>query len=174
MSAKATGKIRTPSWDDRSAFRQQLPYARPPNSIRSSISLPSTTASPGSSATAPSKKAASTSARIKNDLNKRLSDFTRETDSLLEEGDENRTRRYIARLNYSTRNKELEVQRNLMESDRANAELVHHRELDRMQKDIDRTQAEERSYARQVELLQLQIWLEEMRQKGQSSESSAG
>ena len=97
-----------------------------------------------------------------------------ETNSLLEEGDENCTHHYIARLNYSTRNKELEVQCNLMESDRTNAELVHHRELDHMQKDIDQTQAEERSYARQVELLQLQTRLEEMRQKGQSSESSAG
>ena len=111
---------------------------------------------------------------IKNDLNERLSDFTWETDSLLKEGDENRTHCYIARLNYSTRNKELEVQCNLMESDHANAELVHHRELDRMQKDIDRTQAKERSYAWQVELLQLQIRLEEMQQKGQSSESLAG
>ena len=98
----------------------------------------------------------------------------RETDSLLEEGDENCTHRYIARLNYNTRNKELKVQCNLMESDHANAELVHHCELDRMQKDINWMQAEERSYAWQVELLQLQIWLEEMRQKGQSSESSAG
>ena len=71
-------------------------------------------------------------------------------------------------------NKELEVQCNLMESDRANAELVHHCELDHMQKDINWMQAEERSYARQVELLQLQIQLEEMRQKGQSFESSAG
>ena len=97
-----------------------------------------------------------------------------ETDSLLEEGDENCTHHYIARLNYSTRNKELEMQCNLMESDRANAELVHHCELDRMQKDIDQMQAEERSYAQQVVLLQLQIQLEEMRQKGQSSKLSAG
>ncbi|KAF8125979.1 hypothetical protein EV363DRAFT_1174912 [Boletus edulis] len=178
MSAKGAGKIRTPSWDSRSAFRQQTPYTRhPPHSVRSSISLPSTTASPGpSTAAGTAKKPTFTSAKIKNDLSDRLSEFTRETDNHLEGISDNRTRRFLAKLNHSTRDKELEMQRSQLEMEHANADIFHRRELDRMQKEIERadkgielTNAEGRRFARQAELVQLQIRLEEMRQNNHSS-----
>lgn len=165
MSSKATGKMRMPSADSRSAFRQQqLPYARPPQSVRS-VSLPSgsTTTSPGPSAIVlTSKKATSTSAHVKNDLYEKLSDFTRETESQIGEGDDQHTRRYLAKMNYAVRDKELEMQRSQMAEERANADVVHRRDLERMEKDIERKNAEESCIARQVQMLQLQIQLEEL------------
>ncbi|KAF8424781.1 hypothetical protein L210DRAFT_802472, partial [Boletus edulis BED1] len=117
------------------------------------------------------KKPTSTSAKIKNDLSDRLSEFTRETDNHLEEISDNCTHRFLAKLNHSTRDKELEMQRSQLEMERANADIFHRRELDRMQKEIERadkgielTNTEGRHFARQAELVQLQIRLEEMRQ----------
>jgi hypothetical protein len=98
MSAKAKGKMRTPSWDGHSAFHhQQTPYACPPQSIRSSISLPSAATSPASSSGAVIKKATSTSVRVKNDLLEKLSDFTRETNNRIEDKEDQRTRRFVAK-----------------------------------------------------------------------------
>lgn len=167
MSSKATGKMRMPSADSRSAFRQQQsPYARPPQSVRS-VSLPSTTtATPGPGAVVlAGKKATSTSARVKNELYDKLSDFTRETESQIGEGDDQRTRRYLAKLNYAVRDKELEMQRSQLAEEHANADIVHRRELERMEKDIERKNAEESCIARQVEMLQLQIRLEELQRQ---------
>ena len=77
MSAVAAGKMSTAFVDSRSAFHQQQSlYACPPHPVQSSISLPSTTTSPGPSATLTGKKATFTSACVKNDLYKKLSDFT--------------------------------------------------------------------------------------------------
>jgi DNA-binding helix-hairpin-helix protein with protein kinase domain len=174
MSAKAKGKMRTPSWDGRSAFHhQQTPHACPPQSICSSISLPSAATSPASSSGAVIKKATSTSARVKNDLLEKLSDFTRETNNRIEDKEDQRTRRFVAKMNYAVRDKELEMQRNQMTEERTNAEAIHHCELVRMQKDIKLKKAEESCVARQVEMLQLQIQLERLQQKGQSSLSGS-
>ena len=172
MSAKAAGKIRTPSWDGHTAFHQQnTPYAHPPESIRSSTSLP--TASPGSSASVP-QKPNSTLARIKNDLYEKLSDFMCETEGRMKEAGDQRTRRYVAKLNYAVQDKELAMQHELLATESANADLVHRRELDHVQKDIELKNAEEHLIARQVQMLQLQIQLEEMRQRGHGQSSSSG
>jgi hypothetical protein len=45
----------------------------------------------------------------------------------------------------------------------ANADLVHHRELDCVQKDVKLKNAKEHLITQQVQMLQLQIQLEEMR-----------
>jgi hypothetical protein len=99
MSAKAAGKIRTPSWDGHTAFHQQnIPYTPPPQSVRSSTSLP--TASLGSS-TPISPKPSSTSVHIKNDLYEKLSDSTHKTEGHMEEADAQRTCHYVTKLNYA-------------------------------------------------------------------------
>lgn len=151
--------MRTPSWDGHSAFCQQAPYARTPHSTRSSTSLPSTS---------DSKKSGSTSTRIKDDLYEKLSNFTHET----EEADSQHTRHYVAKLNYATWNKELDIQREQLAAECANADIEHHRELVRKQKDLKLKNAEESCITQQVEMLWLQIQLEEMQQKGQSSSGS--
>ena len=163
-SAKATGKVRTPSWDSHSSFnrQQQTPYARSPHSVRSSSSVPSSV-SPGGSSGSATKKANSTSVRIKNELHEKLSDFTWKSESRMEEDDQ-RTRHYVARLNYAVWDKEMEMQRDQLTTEHANADLIHHRELDCMQKDIELKNAEENCIAQQIEMLRLQIQLEGMRQ----------
>ena len=143
-SAKATGKMRTPSWDGCSAFHQQAPYARTPHSTHSSTSLSSTSAS---------KKSGSTSTRIKDDLYEKLSNFMCET----EEADSQHTHRYVAKLNYATRDKELDIQCEQLAAEHANADIEHCCELVRKQKDLELKNAEESCIAQQVEMLQLQI-----------------
>ena len=49
------------------------------------------------------------------------------------------------------------MQRQQLAAENANADLVHRRELDRVEKDIELKHAEESCIARQVEMLQLQI-----------------
>ena len=168
ISAKAAGKMRTPSWDGQSSFRQQqTPYARPPYSTRSSGSFPSTSTSPlaGSSHSGTSaKKASSASACIKNELQEKLSEFAWESESRTEKDDQH-THRYVACLNYAVRDKELDMQCQQLAAENANADLIHHRELVRMQKDIELKRAEESCIVRQVQMLQLQIRLEGMRKK---------
>jgi hypothetical protein len=55
------------------------------------------------------------------------------------------------------------MQREQLATESANADLVHHHELDRVQKDIKLKNAEEHLITQQVQMLQLQIQLEEMR-----------
>lgn len=100
MSAKTTGKIRILSQDDHSAFHQQPSYAHSSNSTCSLTILPSTTTSAGPNTTAPPKNLFP--ACIKNKLNEKLSDFTRETDNLLKEAKENHTHCYVAKVKYAT------------------------------------------------------------------------
>lgn len=83
------------------------------------------------------------------------------------DGDQ-RTRRLVTRLNYSIREKEIALQRDQLAAENANADLVHRRELDRMQKDIELKNAEENCVAKRVEMLRLQIQLEQL-QRGQGS-----
>ena len=139
---------------------------------RSSSSLPTTSASslpvPGSSNGASgssTRKASSASACIKNELQEKLSEFTRESESHTEKDDQH-TCRYMACLNYAVCDKELEMQRQQLAAENANADLVHCHKLDRVEKDIELKHAEESCIAQQVEMLQLQIQLEEMRKKG--------
>ena len=80
------------------------------------------------------------------------------------EEDDQHTRHYVALLNYAGWDKEMEMQHDPLTTERANADLIHCRELDRMQKDIELKNAEENCIAQQVEMLQLQIQLEGMQQ----------
>ena len=80
------------------------------------------------------------------------------------EEDDQRTCHYVARLNYTVQDKEMEMQRDQLTTERANADLIHRYELDHMQKDIELKNAEENCIAQQVEMLRLQIRLEGMRQ----------
>lgn len=57
------------------------------------------------------------------------------------------------------------MQRQQLAAENANADLIHLRELVRMQKDIELKHAEESCIAWQVQMLQLQIRLEGMRKK---------
>jgi ATP-dependent exoDNAse (exonuclease V) beta subunit len=106
-SAKAAGKVRSPSWNSRSSFnrQQQISYAHPPHSVRSSSSVPSSVFPAGSSGSA-TKKANSASAHITNELHEKLSDFTQESEGGMEEDDQH-THRYIAWLNYAVQDKEM-------------------------------------------------------------------
>ncbi|KAF8551932.1 hypothetical protein OG21DRAFT_1486619 [Imleria badia] len=63
----------------------------------------------------------------------------------------------------------LNMQHEQLAMENANADLIHRRELDRMQKDIECQHAKENHVAWQVEVLQLQIRQEEMREKASSS-----
>ena len=92
----------------------------------------------------------------------------------MEEAGDQHTHRYVAKLNYAVRDKELAMQRELLAMESANADLVHRCELNRVQKDIELKNAEEHLIARQVQMLQLQIQLEEMRQRGHGQSSSSG
>ena len=73
------------------------------------------------------------------------------------EKDDQHTCHYVAHLNYAVRNKELEMQHQQLAAENANADLVHCRKLDCMEKDIELKHAEESCIAWQVEMLQLQI-----------------
>ena len=146
-SAKAAGKVRTPSWDSHSSFnrQQQTPYVRSPHSVRSSSSV-SSSVSPGGPSGSATKKANSASAHIKNELHEKLSDFTWESEGRMEEDDQC-TRCYVAQLNYAVWDKEMEMQRDQLTTEHANADLIHRRELDRMQKDIELKNAKENCIA---------------------------
>ena len=148
------------SLDNQSALRQQqTPYAHPPHSAHStSGSLPSALASP-SSTVASSKKAASSSAsaRIKNELQEKLSKFTRESEGRMDDEDDQRTRRLVARLNYTVRNQELNLRRDELASKKADDELAHRCEIDCMDKDIQLKRTEESCIDKQMQMLQLQI-----------------
>ena len=92
MSAIAAGKMRTASVDSHFAFhQQQSPYACPPHSIQSSINFPSTATSPGPSSILTGKEATFTSACVKNNLYKKLSDFTQESKGCFKDKDNQHT-----------------------------------------------------------------------------------
>ena len=105
---------------------------------------------------------------IKDDLYEKLSNFMHKT----EEADSQHTCRYVAKLNYTTWNKELDIQCEQLAAEHANADIERHRELICKQKDLKLKNAEENYIAWQVEMLWLQIQLKEMWQKGQSSGGS--
>jgi len=168
MTFNLTPKARTPSYDSRTAFRQQSPYARPPSSARSSSSLPSHLSSDSPAFSTTKKGSAGAASRVKAELYDKLSDFGKET----EEASADRTRRYVARMNYAIRDKEISLQRDEIHFGRENAEAEFRRQEGLKKLEIELKQAEENAYSKQIEALQLQVRLAELQSSKQPSLSS--
>ncbi|KIK23915.1 hypothetical protein PISMIDRAFT_99536 [Pisolithus microcarpus 441] len=156
-------KPRTPSSDARNAFTRHSPYARPPNSVSGASMKPSSQAGTMSS----TKKVSSV-------ISKKLEELDKESDMYHGELEDSQTRRAALRYNYAIRDKELELQREELNSKRANAEIEFRREQDLKKLEIELKKAEENSFSRQIELLRLQIALKTLEQTPSSSTVASG
>ena len=106
--------------------------------------------------------------RVKAELYDKLSDFGKET----EEASADHTRHYVAHMNYAIRDKEISLQQDEIHFGRENAEAKFRRQEGLKKLEIKLKQAKENAYSKQIEALQLQVWLAKLQSSKQPSSSS--
>ncbi|KAF9245414.1 hypothetical protein BU15DRAFT_71165 [Melanogaster broomeanus] len=141
-------KPRTPSYDARTAFRP-TPYSRPPSSVSSMTSSLSRTSQRKQQATPPSHSSQTSSTKGKSAIEQMKDNFQERLQAVNDDANDVkvssralRSERYIAKLNYHMREREI----NYLETERTQAKVemeeAHRRQLEIRKSDIELQKAD--------------------------------
>ncbi|KAI6018965.1 hypothetical protein PISMIDRAFT_18375 [Pisolithus microcarpus 441] len=112
--------------------------------------------------------------KVSSVISKKLEELDKESDMYHREWEDSQTHHAVLWYNYAIWDKELELQQEELNSKCANAEIEFHWEQDLKKLEIELKKAEENSFSRQIELLQLQIALKTLEQTPSSSTVASG
>ncbi|KIJ58574.1 hypothetical protein HYDPIDRAFT_34048, partial [Hydnomerulius pinastri MD-312] len=165
---RTPAKPRTPSFDGRTAFRSS-PYSRPPSSVSSFTSSSLSISGHQRQRNTPSHSSQTSLTKGKSSINQMRLDLQEQLQAVNDDAQDAKvsscalkSERYIAKLNYHMREKEI----NYLEGERAHAssemEDSHRRQLELKRSEIELRKADAEVLERETELFRMKIRLAEL------------